>query len=63
MTVTPVMRGAEKPTLTPKISVQEFAQAYGVSTQTVYRMLKSKQIPGAVRVRNQWRIPANALES
>lgn len=62
MAITPVSKGAEKPNQTPKLSVSKFAEAYGVSTMTIYRLLWDEKIPGAVRVRNQWRIPANALE-
>lgn len=64
MAITPVSRGVEKPNqTTPKLSVSKFAERYGVSTMTIYRLLWDEKIPGAVRVRNQWRIPANALEN
>ena len=45
-----------------KLSVEQFAQEWGVSKMTVYRLLKSGELVGAVKVRHQWRIPADALE-
>lgn len=46
--------------MTPMLSVHQFAEALGVSDMTIYRALKAGQIPSAIRVRRQWRIPSNA---
>lgn len=43
----------------PMISVKEWANYNSVSPMTVYRALKAGQIPGAIKVRAQWRIPAD----
>lgn len=44
-----------------KVSPKEFAAIQSVSTMTIYRMLHDGQLEGAVKVRNQWRIPVDAL--
>lgn len=53
---------ATKRDLSPKVSPQAFAEHYGVSRMTVYRLLKDNQIAGAIKVRGQWRLPLDALD-
>lgn len=45
-----------------KLTPLEFAQLQSVSRMTIYRLLQEGAIPGATKVRGQWRIPADALE-
>jgi len=43
------------------LTLQEVANYLKVDEKTVYRMVKSKQLP-AFKVRNQWRFKKNAIE-
>lgn len=53
---------ATKRDSSPKVSPQAFAEHYGISRMTVYRMIQDNQIAGAVKVRGQWRLPLDALD-
>jgi len=37
--------------------VREYAKRYRISRQTAYTLLKNGEVPGAVRLGKQWRIP------
>ncbi len=45
-------------------SVEEVAEYYGVHPDTIRKMCREGQIPGATkRIGNRWRIPAEFLEA
>lgn len=54
------MQTAERQNIKSKRSVAEFAAEWGVSRMTVYRLISSGKLD-AIRVGNQWRIPADAV--
>ena len=43
------------------MTVKEFCERFQVSTSTVYRMIKGKQIP-AVKMGRHWKIPRSILD-
>ncbi len=49
-----------EPVLVKKVSPAVFAAENSVSRMTIYRALQANQIPGAVKLRGQWRIPRDA---
>ena len=46
----------------PYYSPEEVAEYYDVSPETIRRMCRDGQIPGAIRVGRQWRIPREYLQ-
>jgi len=60
MTSTTTHGAGGEPVLVKKVSPKVFAEENSVSTMTIYRALKANQIPGAVKLRGQWRIPRDA---
>ena len=46
----------------PYYSPEEVAEYYDVSPETIRRMCRDKQIPGAIQIGRQWRIPRSFLE-
>lgn len=49
----------EQKNIKTKRSVAEFAQEWGVSKMTIYRLIQAGRLD-ATRIGNQWRIDANA---
>lgn len=43
------------------LTVKQYAAAWNMSVQTVYRLLKAGCLPNAVLVRTTWRIPADEI--
>lgn len=43
-------------------SLQQASDHYGVHYTTMLRMVHEGMVPGAFKVRRQWRIPVGALE-
>ena len=60
---TPAPQAETPPHRAGRVSPKEFATMWGVDRVTIYRALKAGQIPGATKVRSQWRIPADATFS
>lgn len=46
----------------PYYSPEEVADYYDVNPETIRRMCRSGQIPGAKQIGRQWRIPSEYLE-
>lgn len=46
----------------PYYSPEEIADYYAVSPETIRRMCREGQIPGAIQIGRQWRIPAEYVE-
>ena len=47
----------------PFYSAEEVATYFDVNVETIRRMCREGQIPGARQIGRQWRIPANFLEA
>lgn len=63
---TATTRDAKSPA-TEALSVEQAAEAYGLSISTVYRRLHKGEVPGAYKVQTSqgdaWRIPLGSLEA
>jgi excisionase family DNA binding protein len=46
----------------PYYSPEEVAEYYDVSPETIRRMCRDGQIPGAIQIGRQWRIPREYLQ-
>ena len=51
---------ATRGNITPRVSVNQYAEAKGVSRMTIYRLIWAGKLK-AERIGDQWRIPADAL--
>lgn len=49
-----------RPTL---LTISEVAALLSVSEQTVYRMARAHELPGATRVGNSWRVDPRRLDA